>query len=190
MTDYFALLQQPRQPWLEPEQLKQKYQQLTLAAHPDRARSDESALDFATITEGYRVLRDPKLRLQHLLKLEGHEVSGGQSVPDEFIEIFSQIGTLVRTSDNLLERSANAQNALSKSLLRAEILDGQRQTQEALTKLERLQEDILEETRSLNKTWTNESATALPKLSDLQQRLAYLARWIDQVRERQFRLSH
>jgi hypothetical protein len=37
MTDYFALLQQPRQPWLEPEQLKQKYQQLTLASHrPDK----------------------------------------------------------------------------------------------------------------------------------------------------------
>jgi hypothetical protein len=33
---------------------------------------------------------------------------------------------------------------------------------------------------------TNESAIALPKLSDLQQRLAHLARWIDQVRERQF----
>jgi DnaJ-class molecular chaperone len=190
MTDYFALLQQPRKPWLDPDELKQKYQELTLAAHPDRARSDDTGLDFATITEGYRVLRDDRLRIQHLLKLEGHAAGSGQAVPGELIDLFPEIGDFIGATDNLLERSANAQNALSKSLLRSEILQKQKLGETILQKLTQWHEEALRDLRSLNDIWANDSAKAVAQLNDLQQRLAYLTRWIEQVRERQFRLSN
>ena len=189
MTDYFAVLHQPRRPWLDPDELKQKYQELTLANHPDRTRSTGPGPDFAAITEGYRVLSDDRLRIQHLLKIEGQTIESGQTVPGEFIDLFTEIGDFVRTTDDLLERSAKTQNALGKSLLRAEILGGQKRGEEILSKLTRLHDEALHELRSLNDLWTNDQGRALAKLSELHQRLAYLTRWIEQVRERQFRLA-
>ena len=35
MIDYFALLDQPRVPWLDLNELKNAYYQKTLQAHPD-----------------------------------------------------------------------------------------------------------------------------------------------------------
>jgi curved DNA-binding protein CbpA len=189
MTDYFALLQQPRKPWLDPGALKHAYQELTLAAHPDRTRRNDPDLDFTAITDGFRVLSDPKLRLQHLLKLEGEETGSDQSVPDEFIGLFSEIGDCLNTTDRLLERSAKAENALSKSLLRTEILSRQQRGEEVLQKLTLLHEEVLRDLRALNDVWANDPAEAIAPLRDIHQRLAYLTRWIDQLRERQFRLS-
>ena len=190
MSDYFALLQQPRKPWLDPAELKHAYQELTLAAHPDRTRSDETGLGFANITEGYRVLSDHRLRIQHLLKIEGHGPSSDQAVPEEFIALFPEIGDFIGAADNLLERATNAQNALSKSLLRSEILQKQRLGETILQKLTQWHEEALRDLRALNSIWANDPGKAVAPLNDLQQRLAYLTRWIDQVRERQFRLSN
>ena len=38
MSDSFALLEKPRRPWLDPEELKESFHRLTAAAHPDRDR--------------------------------------------------------------------------------------------------------------------------------------------------------
>jgi curved DNA-binding protein CbpA len=47
MIDYFALLGQPRQPWLEGEELKKRYQTLIKTAHPDQAANNPSDQAFA-----------------------------------------------------------------------------------------------------------------------------------------------
>ena len=36
MTDYFALLNEPRRPWLDPDSLKKKFLALAAGIHPDR----------------------------------------------------------------------------------------------------------------------------------------------------------
>jgi len=185
MTDYFVLLQQPRQPWLEPEQLKQKYQQLTLAAHPDRKNANQSSVDFATVNEAYRVLTDPKLRLQHLLQLQGTDPNADQSIPQELLDLFSRVGNFVQTTDPLLQRAGLAHNALAKSLLRAEILTSRKEAAEILEKTRRLFNDAIKETRLLNESWADKP----DKIVQLFRRFAYLTRWIQQVEERQFQLS-
>ena len=38
MADYFALLDEPRRPWLDPEELKAKFHALTATVHPDRVQ--------------------------------------------------------------------------------------------------------------------------------------------------------
>jgi curved DNA-binding protein CbpA len=189
MTDYFALLQQPRQPWLDLEKIKEKYQQLTLASHPDRQRSTERSLDFAEVNEAYRVLSDPKLRLQHLLQLQGFASSGADFVPNELINLFSEIGTLIAGIDRLLEHSSRAQNALERSLLQSDLLSQQEQTQVLLDRLKRLQQDGLQELRSLNDPWATAPDTVAMRLGELYRRFAYLTRWINQLEERQFQLS-
>ena len=97
MTDSFALLQQPRQPWLYPDLLKQRYQERTLTDHPDVRGADAPSVDFAVINEAYRTLTDPKLRLQHLLRLEGQEPDNSAPIPADLLDLFSRIGNFVQT---------------------------------------------------------------------------------------------
>ena len=39
MTDYFALLNEPRRPWLDADLLKQTFLTLSAGAHPDKIHS-------------------------------------------------------------------------------------------------------------------------------------------------------
>ena len=196
MIDYFALLQQPRKPWLEPEALKQKYQELTLAKHPDRQGStppDQREADsfpyrFAEITEGYRVLSDHKLRLQHLLSLEGHAAK--PLPPEELIDVFMKIGSTIQEVDRLLEKLKNSTSALSKSLLRPEVLDSGNQLKSLLGELEDLRGKAVQQLRVVDQTWAKGQPEHLAELAGLANRFAYLDRWIEQLRERQFQLAN
>ncbi len=88
MRDYFAVLGEPRQPWLDLEKLDQRYRELSLTTHPDRlsgdAPGDES---FAAVSEAYRVLKDPKQRIQHLLQLEGLELGKDGTRPADAVAL-------------------------------------------------------------------------------------------------------
>jgi curved DNA-binding protein CbpA len=193
MIDCFALLQQPRRPWVDPEQLKHTYRQLTLASHPDQhttnANSNDSDADFIAISEAYRVLSNPKLRLQHLLSLEGHLPIADESAPGDLMELFSETGTLVQEIDRLLEQLRGTNNALSASLLRSDILDKQKRAQDLLDKLKQLHNDALQKLRVLDETWLNEPRAVVTQLNELYRRFAYLTRWTDQLEERRFQLS-
>lgn len=189
MTDYFALLQQPRRPWLDPEALKEKYHEFTKAAHPDRLASINPDSDFANVTEAYRVLLDPKLRLDHLLNLEGIPPISQANVPEQIADVFLEIGILIQETDRLLAKSAIA-TALSKALLRSEILEKQKLTADLLEKLETMYAGALNELKLLDKAWASTDKIAGPsELSALSSRFAYLTRWIAQLQERKFQLS-
>src|SRR4051812_48683184 len=115
MIDYFAVLGQPRRPWLDPEKLKEQHQALTLAEHPDRkelrnnappsrgakAAPTLPAATFAEINEAFRVLSSPRTRLQHLLGLEGNPKSAAGAVSNDLLELFTQIATLLTDSERL-----------------------------------------------------------------------------------------
>jgi curved DNA-binding protein CbpA len=90
MTDYFALLGQPRKPWLDPEQLKQKYHELARQSHPDK-----------NVNEAYRTLADAKSRLQHLLALEGVALAASSNeIPEELTDLFMAIAPALNKIDN------------------------------------------------------------------------------------------
>jgi curved DNA-binding protein CbpA len=182
MTDCFALLQQPRQPWLDPDELRERYHQLTLTAHPDQ---DRASLDFAAVTEAYRVLTDPKLRLQHLLKLQGHDAPADSSVPLDLLDLFSRIGNFFQATDGLLQKSQATQNALARSLIQPEILAARREVEEILGQVRALHDDAIAQTHALHESWTE----ALPAIASLSRRFAYLGRWMEQLQERQFQLG-
>jgi curved DNA-binding protein CbpA len=189
VIDYFALLEQPRRPWLDLEQLKAKHQQLTLAAHPDRPDSDRVAIDFAAINQAYRVLSDPKQRLQHLLRLEDRDASGTQSVPDELLGLFGRIGTFIQEIDSLLGKLKTTNSALTKSLLRSEVISAGKRAEEFLEEVENLYQKALEDLRESDKAWETHPVEVLDELKGLLNRFAYLGRWIEQLREGQFQLS-
>src|SRR3954470_14391797 len=76
MTDYFALLNEPRRPWIDSESLKAKFHAISGDLHPDRVHAEpesqkrEAQNAYTELNAAYRCLGDRKERLFHLLCLE------------------------------------------------------------------------------------------------------------------------
>jgi curved DNA-binding protein CbpA len=189
MTDYFALLGQPRKPWLNPEKLREQYQQLILSEHPDlQPNGRDAPPTFAAVNEGYKVLNNPRLRLKHLLTLEGNAPAPAASVPLEVTDLFTDTGALIRDIDVLLQQMGAA-TALTKSILRPQMLTLRERTNVLLKRLQSLYENGIQELERLDKAWEKEPEKAIRELAILYRRFAYLERWIEQLKERQFELS-
>jgi len=189
MTDYFALLEQPRGPWIDPAALKEAYHRKTLLTHPDAAAPDHES-DFAELNEGYQVLQDPKRRLHHLLSLENCvPPSGNQAVPQELQELFLLIGTLNLHANALLEKIRTSTNALSRSLLKPQMVEMQTEVGSLREKVRALDDSATEELRRINSDWQHNRAAQISALSDLYFRFAYLGRWSAQLDELAFQLS-
>ncbi|MFL6515037.1 MAG: DnaJ domain-containing protein [Chthoniobacterales bacterium] len=190
-SDHFAVLGQPRRPWLDPEQLKQDYQRLTFALHPDRqSEPPADGSDFGAVTDAYRVLSNPKLRLQHLLALE-NEASDSQSgrVSTELAETFMQTAALIASVDDVLKRKQQAITTLASSLLMPEISKVKERVDSQVEALQHARANCMDELKRLDQRWENDSdkRAEARKLAD---RFGFLDRWIAQLREKQFALSN
>ena len=194
MTDYFALLDQPRAPWLDPEKLKDTYHQKTLQAHPDAqmSRPDAKATDatFTSLNEAYQVLQDPKRRLHHLLSLEeAAPSSADQTIPNQLHDLFPAVGALTQQANLLLEKIRATSNALSRSLLKPQILEVQNEAAKVRARIQDLFDASLAELGRINTAWATNPAGQIEGLSNLYFVFAYLTRWSTQLDEIMFQLS-
>ena len=190
MIDYFALLDQPRAPWLDPAILKETYHRKTLQTHPDTAQTVNAEGSFAELNEAYQILQDPKRRLHHLLELEGHApFSGDQTVPSELHDLFPAIGALSQRASLLLEKMKTASNALSRSLLKPHLLELQKHTAELRENIQHLSDASLGQLRLVNSRWAKNPSEEITALSNLYLTFAYLTRWSAQLDEIAFQLS-
>ena len=189
MTDYFALLGQPRAPWLDPVVLKEAYHRQTLHCHPDMQTPDGKN-DFAQLNEAYQVLQNPNRRLHHLLSLEnGAPPSGDQPIPQELQELFLRIGALKQRANALQEKIRTASNALSRSLLKPQIVEVQKEASELRQKVRDLHNAANEQLREISSAWQDDRARQFTPLANLYFRFAYLGRWSAQLDELAFELS-
>jgi curved DNA-binding protein CbpA len=194
MIDYFALLDQPHLPWLDPDELKNTYHQKTLQAHPDarasRPGADAPDATFARLNEAYQVLQDPKRRLHHLLSLEGSAPSSReQTIPKQLHDLFPAVGALTQRASVLLEKIRATSNALSRSLLKTQILEVQNEAKEVCAKIQNLSDESLNQLRQINAAWAKNPAEQIEDLSNLYFAFAYLTRWSAQLDEMTFQLS-
>lgn len=192
-SDHFAVLRQPRRPWLDPDQLKQQYQQLTFALHPDRQKTPEQDEgDFAAVTEAYRVLSNPRTRLHHLLSFEADATSTAKTsnVPNDLAELFMEAATLVQQIDAHRQKRDQTASTLGKSLLQGETAQLRKRADEMLQRLDSRYDAGLEDLHRLDVAWTNDSSGVINEIRDLADRFGYLDRWIGQLRERQFQLGN
>ncbi len=180
MTDYFALLDQPRIPWLNPEALKEVFHRKTLEQHPDSTAGDDGA--FAELNQAYQVLQDPKRRLHHLLSLENCAPSAQQPVPQDLQELFLRIGELNQSATRLLSRIREASSPLSKSLLKAEVVAAQKEVSD-------LREKVLTLNGAAEQRLRQVDGGNFEEISLLYQRFAYLGRWSAQLNELGFQLA-
>lgn len=189
MMDFFALFSQPRRPWLEPGMLKEKHHQLTRIAHPDIHGSDVDQ-KFEHINEGYRILSDPKLRIEHLLTLEGlGNLAKDRTVPADLQELFLRIATLRQAMQRVLTALGDVTSALKLSLAKNDLLQLQKETSEMLEQLNRSYEQSLKELQNLNEVWDIARQQAIAQLQPLRDRIAYLSRWIGQLKEMELQLK-
>jgi curved DNA-binding protein CbpA len=175
MTDYFALLAEARRPWLEPEKLKEKYYELSRTAAPD-----------AEINEAFRVLSDPKLRLHHLLTLEGAELTAGRPVPPSVAELSWNTGALLREIDRWLLRNAEATSALGRALLSGERAKLAEKLRALESQLNAVFESELDRLREIDEAdWADQQAG----LIELHDSISYLMRLRAQVKEKELDLT-
>jgi curved DNA-binding protein CbpA len=190
MTDYFAVLEQPRAPWLDPVLLKEAYHRKTLQTHPDIVAPERDD-DFAELNEAYQVLQDPKRRLHHLLALENCAPSSAdQAIPGELQDLFLLIGAANQRANLLLEKIRSTPNALSRALLKPQIIEVQSEVRALRGQVRDLDSVAVERLRQINSAWTNDRACHVPELSNLYSRFAYLSRWSAQLDEIAFQLAN
>ena len=174
MTDYFALFAEARRPWLEPEKLKEKYYALSRSAAPD-----------AELNEAFRVLSDPKLRLHHLLTLEGADLVAGRPVPASVAELFWNTGTLLREVERWLLRNAEATSTLSRALLSGDRAKLEDKLGELEKQLRVTYEAELAQLPRAEVDWPNELAQMVERYDSI----AYLTRLLQQTAEKRFQLA-
>lgn len=198
MTDYFALLNEPRRPWIEPETLKQRFLALSAQVHPDRvhnlseAERQAAQQRYTELNSAFNCLREPKDRLRHLLELElGAAPKNTQNIPSTLADLFLEISQLCRQTDSFLTEK----NEITSPLLKVQ---GFERSQEWTEKLQTLQrkindrhEALVGELKELDSKWeaVSERAELLQRLEELHALFGYFSRWNGQIQERIAQLS-
>lgn len=205
MTDAFALLSEPRRPWLDPEALKQKFLPLSAEAHPDRihSASDEAKQQatsrYAELNAAYNTLREPRDRLLHLLELElGAKPKDVQRIPPGTMDLFVEVGQLCRDVDAFIAQRANATSPLVKVQMFERGMEWTEKLQDLQRRINVKREELVAELQGMNAIWENaspigspERLSALPmeRLEQVYRVFSYIARWTEQIQERIVQLA-
>jgi curved DNA-binding protein CbpA len=200
MTDNFALLNEPRRPWLDADLLKQKFLALSANVHPDRihsaSESDKTAATkkFTELNAAFNCLAEPKPRLLHLLELElGAKPKDIQVIPSALADLFAEVSMVCRSADTFLAEKSK----VTSPLLQVQLFERGQDWVEKLNvlqrKLNQLREKLTEELKSFDAQWISADAAScreiLPKLEELYRLFGYFNRWNGQIQERIVQLS-
>jgi len=205
VTDNFALLNEPRLPWIDPDLLKQRFLPLSAPFHPDRVHGGSEAEKlsanqrYAELNSAYNCLREPKERLLHLLELEsGANPSDIQKIPPGTMDLFVEVGQTCRDADAFLAEKSK----VTSPLLKVQMFERGHEWTDKLNglqqKINAKREALSAELREMNSTWQKapsigspERASALPleRLEQVYRTFSYIARWSEQIQERVVQLS-
>jgi curved DNA-binding protein CbpA len=201
MNDYFALLAEPRRPWLEPEALKSKFLALAAEAHPDKqnfageAEKTQVNRRYVELNAAYQCLNESKSRLLHLLELEaGAKPADIQNIPSSLADLFAEVATTCRNADLFLAEKKQA----TSPLLQVQLFERAQEWVELLralqTRLAGFHGKLIEELKSLDTLWlakpqADDRAVLLHRLEELYRLFGYFNRWSSQVQERIVQLS-
>ena len=202
MTDYFALLDELRRLWIDPEQLKSKFLTLSARVHPDKIRTtippnqETVTRRFAELNSAFNCLREPGKRLRHLLQLElGAIPKEVHEIPSDLADLFVEIAQLRQKVNAFLSETAPIQSPL----LRVKVFE---RAQEWIDRLRAVQQnlanhqaDLFQELKTLDADWLCSACDPVQRLVLLQrveqihQRLSFYARWNTQIQETLVQLS-
>lgn len=203
--DNFALLGQPRRPWLDSDALKAAFLERSAAEHPDRVHAEGAAARenatarYAELNAAHQCLREPKDRLAHLLELElGAAPASVQAIPPAAMDLFARVGQTCREADRVLAARAAATSPLVQAQWFSQGLELASQLMELQRQIHLQRDALLAELRAMNDDWncapapgSPGRAQALPlrRLEEIYRVFSYTGRWSAQVQERLGHLS-
>ncbi len=205
MTDAFALLSEPRRPWLDAEALKARFLPLSAAVHPDRVHSASEAekaaanTRYAELNAAYNMLREPRDRLLHLLELEaGGKPKDVQRIPPGTMDLFVEVGQTCRDTDEFLKQKSTSDSPMVQLRLMQEGLDWLDRLQALQGRVNAKRDELTAELRQMNGVWEAAPAIGIPdrvnalpleRLEQVYRAMSYVARWTEQIQERVVQLA-
>lgn len=204
MTDHFALLDEPRRPWLDASALKTKFLARSAEVHPDRVHSAPAAERaaaqerYTALNAAFNTLREPKDRLQHLLELESGAKPGNiQSTPPELMDLFFAVGQLCRDVDFFLLEKGRANSPLLKVKMFRRAMEWTDQLNALQQRLNAQRGELESALQALNENWATaptelaarRAALPLARLEQLYRTFSFLSRWSGQLQERLVQLA-
>jgi DnaJ-domain-containing protein 1 len=187
MTDYFKILDQPRRPWLEEAPLKQSFQKLAAIQHPDAAGTGDAAR-FAVLNSAYSTLKEPALRLRHLLELESEPLPPTAQIPPALAQLFMELASSRAKLDRFLAKQSGASSPLGKAMVVIEKIALKESWDLMGRRIGEAKESATERLLQLDADWHGPEPVK-DTLISLHQEFAYLARWEAQLREARLALE-
>jgi DnaJ-domain-containing protein 1 len=204
MTDNFALLEQPRRPWLDVDALKAKFLALSASVHPDRVHSASESErkaateQYAQLNAAYNCLRETKERLAHLLQLElGAKPGDVQKLPASAMDLFMEIGTTLRETDSFLAENSKVTSPLLKVQMFEKGMEWTDRLNALQKRLNESRDQLHRQLRAINVAWESTPQTAagrtaalpLAQLEEIYRAISFVARWSEQIQQRIVQLS-
>ena len=186
--DAFALLEEPRRPWLDAAALKEKFLSRSAETHPDKftdpVEKEAAQTLFADLNRGHETLRDPKQRLQHLLTLErGEKPADVHDILPETADLFIKVGQLLQPVDAIIARREAEPSPLLRAQSMPEALDWLEKVNALLDTLNTQLAALESELQSFKDNWDCDT------LERLYHRFSYLQKWRGQLNDRAVKLA-
>ncbi|HAB18192.1 MAG TPA: hypothetical protein PLX89_06635 [Verrucomicrobiota bacterium] len=205
MTDAFALLNEPRRPWFDAEELKARFLPLSAGTHPDKthgASADEkraASSKYAELNAAFNTLKEPRDRLRHLYELEaGEKPKDIQRIPPGTMDLFVEVGQTCRDADAFLQKKSGHDSPMLKLQWMQDGFDWLDRLQSLQGRVNTMRDQLSAELREMNGIWDaappsgspgRRAALPLERLEQIYRSMSYIARWTEQIQERLVQLS-
>ena len=194
--DYFALLDEPRKPWIDTGLLKDKFMEMSARCHPDKfpqAAPEERELisaRYAELNAAYQCLSHTRDRLLHLIELEtGKAPSDVQRIPPGTSDLFMQIGQTCAQAAAFLEKQPQTDSPILKAKRFVEQMEWTDKLTELQDRLNEISSKLEEELKRMNADLENGAPLPLERLEEIYRSASYINRWTDQIREKIVQLA-
>lgn len=190
----FALFGLEPAPALDAETLKQQFARATAESHPDKfaqaPEAERSAAEarYSALNQAYQTLTDARARLLALYELtKGEKPRDIQRIPPGTMDLFIEVGQTCQQLDKFIERKKSATGALERASLMGEELALQDTLESLRGKLDELAVKLESELAALDAKWKSDDKD-LNALETVYRKYSYLARWRQQLEEREIAL--
>ena len=190
----FALFDLEPAPFLDVAALKDRFARNTAESHPDKfaqaPEAERQAVDarYAALNQAYQTLTDPRARLLALYELtKGEKPRDIQRIPPGTMDLFKEVGELCRALDEFLERKQATTGRLERAGLMGEELTLQDSLTALRMKLEEFSATVDTELAALDARWRSGDKD-LNALEAVYRKFSYVARWRQQLEEREIAL--
>lgn len=190
----FALFELEPAPGLDLDALKQRFARATSESHPDKfaqaAEAERATVEarYSALNQAYQTLIDPRARLLALYELtKGQKPPDIQRIPPGTMDLFKEVGEMCRDLNAFLERKRAATGRMEKAGLMSEELALQDSLTDLRMKLEQFGATVDAEIAALDTRWRSGDKD-LTALEAVYRKYSYLARWRQQLEEREIAL--